>query len=133
MNSYSIDFSANQIVNTISNASITNAKGEQAEPKMNNWCRLKDIYCSMATINGYCQVATCKHIVNTITGATTTNAKCDQTDGKDHPDYGIPVNYIPQNEGIVITSDAVFIKPLKLVVLTEDVYNKLKEKENEMR
>ncbi len=61
---------------------------------------------------------------------TTTNGKCDQTDGKDHPDYGIPLNYIPESEKIVITSDAVFIKPLKLVVLTEDVYNKLKEKEN---
>ncbi len=66
------------------------------------------------------------HIVN-----TTTNAKCDQTDGKDHPDYGIPL-HIPQIEPIVITSDAVFIKPLKLVVMTEDVYNKLKEKENAM-
>ena len=69
-------------------------------------------------------------IVNTISNGTTNNAKWDQTDGKDHPDYGIPLNYIPQNEGIVITSDAVFIKPLKLVVLTEDVYNKLREKEN---
>ena len=74
---------------------------------------------------------------NSIVG-TTTNAKCDQTDGKDHPDYGIPSHtdygiplHIPQIEPIVITSDAVFIKPLKLVVLTEDVYNKLKEKENE--
>lgn len=59
---------------------------------------------------------------------TTTNTKYDQTNGKDHPDYGIPLNYIPENEKIVITSNAVFIKPLKLVVLTEDVYNKLKEK-----
>ena len=65
------------------------------------------------------------HIVN-----TTTNAKWDQTDGKNHPDYGIPL-HIPENEPIVITSDAVFIKPLKLVVLTEDVYNKLKGKEDE--
>ena len=47
-------------------------------------------------------------------------------------DYGVPLNYIPQNEGIVITPDAVFIKPLKLVVITEDVYNKLKGKENEI-
>ena len=68
-------------------------------------------------------------IVNTISSGTTNNAKWDQTDGKDHPDYGIPF-HIPQNEGIVITSDAVFIKPLKLVVLTEDVYNKLMEKES---
>jgi hypothetical protein len=45
-------------------------------------------------------------------------------------DYGIPL-HIPQNEPIVITPDAVFIKPLKLVVLTEDVYNKLKEKDDE--
>lgn len=60
---------------------------------------------------------------------TTSNGKYDQTDGKDHPDYGIPL-HIPQNESIVITPDAVFIKPLKLVVMTEDVYNKLKEKEN---
>ena len=64
------------------------------------------------------------HIVN-----TTTNANYDQTDGKDHPNYGIPL-HMPPNEGIVITPDAVFIKPLKLVVLTEDVYNKLKEKKN---
>lgn len=83
-------------------------------------------------------------IVNTISNATATNAKWDQTDGIDHPDYGIPLyipqdepdyglplNYIPENEKIVITSDAVFIKPLKLVVMTEDVYNKLKEKEYE--
>lgn len=69
---------------------------------------------------------------------TTTNTKYDQTDGKDHPDYDIPLSgmpgvplHIPQNEPIVITSDAVFIKSLKLVVMTEDVYNKLKEKENE--
>ena len=74
---------------------------------------------------------------------TTTNAKCDQTDGKDHPDYSVPLHYvedhsdvgatfnIPEVEPIVITQDAVFIKPLKLVVLTEDVYNRLKEKENE--
>jgi len=55
--------------------------------------------------------------------------KYDQTDAKDYSDYGIPL-HIPQNEPIVITSDAVFIKPLKLVVLTEDVYNKLKEKDN---
>ena len=61
---------------------------------------------------------------------TTTNSKYDQTDGKSHPDYGIPL-YIPENEKIVITSEAVFIKPLKLVVITEDVYNRLKEKENE--
>ena len=65
------------------------------------------------------------HIVNTIT-----TAKWSQTDGKNHPDYGIPLNYIP-NEGIVITSDAVFIKPLNLVIMTEDNYNKLKGKENE--
>lgn len=79
---------------------------------------------------------------------TTTNAKWDQTDGKDHPDYGIPPYispddkdhlgygiplHISQNEPIVITSEAVFIKPLKLVVITEDVYNKLKGEENEMR
>lgn len=57
---------------------------------------------------------------------TTTNGNYDQTNGEDHPDYGIPLNYIPENEKIVITSDAVFIKPLKLVVLTEDVYDKLK-------
>lgn len=62
---------------------------------------------------------------------TTSNAKCDQTDGKNHPDYGIPF-HIPENEPIVITSDAVLIKPLKLVVLTEGVYNKLKGKENEI-
>ena len=75
---------------------------------------------------------------------TTTNGKYDQTDGKDHPDYGIPLhipqdepdfgipfNYIPENEKIVITSDAVFIKSLNLVIMTEDNYNKLKEKENE--
>lgn len=67
------------------------------------------------------------HIVNTIT-----NAKYDQTDGKNHSDYGIPLNYTP-NEGIVIATDAVFIKPLNLVIMTEDNYNKLKEKENEMR
>ncbi len=67
---------------------------------------------------------------NHIVGTTTNNTKYDQTDGKDHPDYGIPL-HIPQNEPIVITSDAVFIKSLKLVVMTEDVYNKLKEKENE--
>ena len=78
------------------------------------------------------------HIVN-----TTTNSKCTQTDGKDHPDYSVPLYYveghhdegisfhIPQEEPIVITQEAVFIKPLKLVVLTEDVYNKLKEQENE--
>lgn len=98
MYSYSIDFSANKIVNTISNAN------------------------------------------------TTTNAKWTQTDGKDHPDYSVPL-YIPQdgkdhpeygipvnftqNEPIVITQDAVFIKPLKLVVLTEDIYNKLKGKDDE--
>lgn len=68
---------------------------------------------------------------NYIVNATTNNAKCTQTDGKSHPDYGIPLNIIPSNEPIVITSDVVFIKPLKLVVLTEDVYNKLKGKENE--
>ena len=67
---------------------------------------------------------------NYLMSATTNgNPKWDQTDGKPHPDYGIPL-HIPQNEQIVITQDAVFIKPLKLVVLTEDVYNKLKEKEN---
>ena len=64
---------------------------------------------------------------------TTTNAKCDQTwyqtDGKDHPDYGIPL-HIPQNEPILITPDAVFIKSLNLVMMTEDNYNKLKENEN---
>lgn len=77
-------------------------------------------------------------IVNTIT-----NAKCDQTDGKDHPDYSVPLHYIegqyddgisfhiPEIEPIIITSDAVFIKPLKLVVLTEDVYNKLKGEDDE--
>lgn len=70
---------------------------------------------------------------NYIVNTTTNNAKCTQTDGKSHPDYGIPLNIIQQNESIVITPDAVFIKPLKLVVITEDVYNKLKEKENEMR
>lgn len=48
---------------------------------------------------------------------------------EDYPDFGIPL-HIPQIEPIVITSDAVFIKPLKLVVMTEDVYNKLKEKDN---
>lgn len=69
-------------------------------------------------------------IVNTITTATTTNAKCDRTDGKYHPDYGIPL-HIPENEPIVITSDAVFIKPLNLVIMTEDNYNKLKGNENE--
>ena len=62
---------------------------------------------------------------------TTTNAKWDQTDGKDYPNWGIPL-HIPQNESIVITSEAVFIKPLKLVVITEDVYNKLKGEENEV-
>ena len=62
---------------------------------------------------------------------TTTNAKWTQTDGKDHPDYGFPFHCIPENEPIVITQEAVFIKPLKLVVLTEDVYNKLKGEENE--
>lgn len=91
-------------------------------------------------MNSYSIDYSANQIVNTISSGTTTNARCTQTDGKDHPDYGIPydeqylygnsINYI-QNEGIVITSDAVFIKPLKLVVLTEDVYNKLKEKENE--
>lgn len=60
---------------------------------------------------------------------TTSNANYDQTDGKDHPDYGIPL-HIPQNEPILITSDAVFIKSLNLVIMTEDNYNKLKEKEN---
>lgn len=68
---------------------------------------------------------------NYITNTTTNNANCSQTDGKSHPDYGIALNYIPPNEIIVITPDAVFIKSLKLVVMTEDVYNKLKEKENE--
>lgn len=63
---------------------------------------------------------------------TTTNAKYSQTDVEGNSDYGIPL-HIPVNEPIVITSDAVFIKPLKLVVITEDVYNKLKEKENENR
>ena len=82
---------------------------------MNNWCRIKDMYCSEATINGYCPTALCN------------KAKCYQTNGKDHSDYGFPF-HIPEVEPIVITSDAVFIKPLKLVVLTEDVYNKLKEK-----
>lgn len=106
---------------------------------MNNWCRLKDMYCSEATINGYCPTALCKytdkysidysanHIVNTVTG-TGTKYVNTTTDGKDHPDYGFPFHCIPENEPIVITQDAVFIKPLKLVVLTEDVYNKLKEK-----
>ena len=94
-------------------------------------------------MNSYSIDYSANHIVNTITGATTTNVKFDQTDGKDHPDYSVPLHYveghsdtgatfnIPQNEPLVITSDAVFIKPLKLVVLTEDVYNKLKEKEND--
>lgn len=68
-----------------------------------------------------------------ITNTTTNNANCHQSDGKNHPDYGIALNYIPQNESIVIIPDAVFIKPLKLVVMTEDVYNKLKGKENEER
>lgn len=76
-------------------------------------------------MNSYSIDYSANHIVN-----TTTNAKFDQTDSKDYPDYGIPFNYIPENEKIIITSDAVFIKPLKLVVLTENVYNKLKEKEN---
>ena len=60
-----------------------------------------------------------------VTAGTTGSATSTMTDGKDHPDYGIPLNYIPQNEGIIITSDAVFIKPLKLVVMTEDKYNEL--------
>ena len=60
---------------------------------------------------------------NNIVG-TTTNAKCTQTDVESHHDYGFPF-HTAENEPIVITSDAVFIKPLKLVVLTEDVYNKI--------
>ena len=62
---------------------------------------------------------------NTYISATTGTGNVTSTDGKDYPDYGIPLNYIPQNEGIVITLDAVFIKPLKLVVMTEDKYNEL--------
>lgn len=76
-------------------------------------------------MNSYSIDYSANKIVNTITSATTTNAKYGQTDGKDHPDYGIPFNYIPQNEPIVITQDAVFIKPLKLVVLTEKLYEEL--------
>lgn len=82
-------------------------------------------------MNSYSIDYSANHIVNTISSAST-NVTTTYTDGKDHPDYGIPFNYIPQNEPIVITPEAVFIKPLKLVVLTEDVYNKLKEKENEI-
>ena len=54
------------------------------------------------------------HIVNTITS-----------------DIGIALGNGPTNPGIVIAPDAVFIKPLNLVIMTEDNYNKLKEKENE--
>lgn len=59
---------------------------------------------------------------------TTTNAKYDQTDAS----YDILL-HVPDNEPIVITSDAVFIKPLKLVVMTEDVYVKLKGETNEQK
>lgn len=103
---------------------------------MESWCSQKGKLCLMANEYGYCQSSACCDMSATVEVIpidysangivnTTTNAKWNQTDGKDHPDWGIPL-HIPQNESIVITSEAVFIKPLKLVVITEDVYNKLK-------
>ena len=29
---------------------------------MKRWCKLMNMYCSMATINGYCQVTACMHM-----------------------------------------------------------------------
>lgn len=29
---------------------------------MKSWCKLMNMYCSMATINGYCQVTACTHM-----------------------------------------------------------------------
>ena len=29
---------------------------------MNRWCKLMSMFCSMATINGYCQVTACMHM-----------------------------------------------------------------------
>ena len=28
---------------------------------MSSWCNLKDMYCSMATTNGYCQLTACRY------------------------------------------------------------------------
>lgn len=117
----------------VSNKKVDISPGKKSRPK---WCPLKELQDNLDKPTGgkkmssYSIDYSANHIVNTITSATTTDAKWIQTDGKDHPDYGFPF-YIPQNEPIVITQEAVFIKPLKLVVLTEDVYNKLKEKDDE--
>lgn len=117
------------------NKKVDISPGKKSRPK---WCPLKELQDDLdkpmrgKKMSSYLIDYSANGIVNTITAGTTTNAKWDQTDGKDHPDYGIPLHYIPENESIVITSDAVFIKPLKLVVLTEDVYNRLKEKDDEI-
>ena len=34
--------------------------------KMNSWCKLKDIYCSMANTNGYCQLSSCMYITDSM-------------------------------------------------------------------
>ena len=45
------------------------------------------------------------------------------------PDYGVPLSWPPNSldfgDKLTFTDDIVFIKPLKLVVMTEDKYNEL--------
>lgn len=55
------------------------------------------------------------YIVNTITSDSTSN-------------IGDALGSSAPNLSIVVSPDAVFIKPLNLVIMTEDNYNKLKEK-----
>lgn len=94
---------------------------------MKSWCSQKGKLCLMANEYGYCQSSACCDMSPTVEVIHSDYS----ANGIDHSDCGIPL-HIPQNDSIVITSEAVFIKPLKLVVITEDVYNKLKGEENEI-